>query len=88
MTTAYPNRWRDQPRRPTPSSTAVDHPQLTEWELEEEASRAPMDVCECFDAVSMEYGPNAPCDVCKASFLSEVDDGGLVDDKREPGRVA
>ena len=60
------------------------HAELLAWEAEQDALRAPIPSCTCFDAASCEWLPSHPCDWCRAADLAAIDRDGH-DDKRETG---
>lgn len=69
--------------------TADDHAELIAREREEDALHGNVGchTPDCYDPVTMEYGPAYPCDYHRALELADIDRDGY-DDKREPGWVA
>jgi hypothetical protein len=65
----------------------TEHEVLIAEAIAEEALYGNPRRCTCYDPASMEYGPDYPCDWCRARDLTEIDLNGH-DDKREPGWVA
>lgn len=78
MTSFNQRAWRGDPNAPD------ERPELLAWYAEQDALDGNLDVCICYDPTSMEYGPNHPCEFCKALELAAIDRDGH-DDKRETG---